>query len=37
MRSEYDKAWLARQPECRFTFVFTPNHGSWLNLLERFF
>ena len=24
-------------PEGRFTFVFTPKHGSWLNLVEGFF
>jgi transposase len=31
------KAWLATRPERRFTFVFTPKHGSWLNLVEGFF
>ena len=31
------KAWLAAQPEGRFQFVFTPKHGSWLNLVEGFF
>jgi transposase len=31
------KTWLAAQPEGRFTFVFTPKHGSWLNLVEGFF
>ncbi len=25
------------QPEGRFSFVFTPKHGSWLNLVEGFF
>ena len=30
-------AWLAAQPEHRFEFVFTPKHGSWLNLVEGFF
>ena len=30
-------AWLAGQPEGRFTFVFTAKHGSWLNLVEGFF
>jgi len=30
-------AWLATQPEGRFCFVFTPKHGSWLNLVEGFF
>ena len=28
--SKETKAWLAAQPEGRFTFVFTPKHGSWL-------
>jgi transposase len=31
------KAWLAARPEGRFQFVFTPKHGSWLNLVEGFF
>jgi len=35
--SKETKAWLATQPEGRFSFVFTPKHGSWLNLLEGFF
>ncbi len=35
--SKETKAWLANQPEGRFTFVFTPKHGSWLNLVEGFF
>ena len=30
-------AWLAAQPIGRFTFTFTPTHGSWLNLVEGFF
>ncbi len=30
-------AWLATQPIGRFTFTFTPTHGSWLNLIEGFF
>jgi transposase len=30
-------AWLAAQPPGRFTFTFTPTHGSWLNLIEGFF
>ncbi len=30
-------AWLADQPAHRFVFVFTPKHGSWLNLIEGFF
>jgi transposase len=35
--SRETKAWLAEQPEGRFTFVFTPKHGSWFNLVEGFF
>jgi transposase len=35
--SKETKAWLTTQPEGRFTFVFTPKHGSWLNLIEGFF
>jgi len=35
--SRETKAWLATQPEGRFTFIFTPKHGSWLNLVEGFF
>jgi transposase len=35
--SKETKAWLATQQEGRFTFVFTPKHGSWLNLAEGFF
>ena len=35
--SKETKKWLAAQPENRFTFVFTPKHGSWLNLVEGFF
>ncbi len=35
--SRETKAWLAAQPEGRFQFVFTPKHGSWLNLVEGFF
>jgi transposase len=30
-------AWLTQQPADRFEFVFTPEHGSWLNLIEGFF
>jgi transposase len=30
-------AWLTQQPADRFEFVFTPKHGSWLNLIEGFF
>jgi transposase len=35
--SKETKAWLAIQREGRFSFVFTPKHGSWLNLVEGFF
>ena len=35
--SKETRAWLAAQPEGRFTLVFTPKHGSWLNLVEGFF
>jgi DDE superfamily endonuclease len=35
--SKETKAWLATQPEGRFSFVFTPKHASWLNLVEGFF
>ena len=35
--SQETKAWLAARPEGRFQFVFTPEHGSWLNLVEGFF
>jgi transposase len=35
--SKETKSWLAVQPDGRFVFVFTPKHGSWLNLVEGFF
>jgi transposase len=35
--SKETKTWLANQPEGRFSLVFTPKHGSWLNLVEGFF
>jgi len=35
--SQETKVWLAARPEGRFQFVFTPKHGSWLNLVEGFF
>jgi len=35
--SKETRRWLADQPDGRFTFVFTPKHGSWLNLVEGFF
>jgi len=35
--SKETRAWIAKQPEGRFEFIFTPKHGSWLNLVEVFF
>jgi transposase len=35
--SKETNKWLAEQRDDRFTFVFTPKHGSWLNLVEGFF
>src|SRR5512135_649166 len=35
--SKETNSWLAAQPEGRFILVFTPKHGSWLNLVEGFF
>ena len=35
--SKETNKWLAAQPDGRFRFVFTPKHGSWLNLVEGFF
>ena len=35
--SKETNTWLAAQRDGRFTFVFTPKHGSWLNLVEGFF
>lgn len=34
--SKETKAYLQTKPN-RFNFVFTPKHGSWLNLIESFF
>src|SRR5215813_11815955 len=34
--SQETKAWLAARPQERLQFVFTPKHGSWLNLVEGF-
>ena len=34
--SKETRAYLASRPN-RFEFVFTPTHGSWLNLVEMFF
>src|SRR5205085_7704869 len=35
--SRETRAWLAEQTAGRFKFIFTPKHGSWLNLVEGFF
>ncbi len=34
--SKEPRAWLATMTN-RFEFIFTPKHGSWLNLVESFF
>src|SRR5437879_12639952 len=34
--SRETRAFLATVPN-RFEFIFTPTHGSWLNLIESFF
>ena len=36
-KSKEVQAYLSTKPEGRFVFVFTPAHGSWLNLIEGFF
>lgn len=36
-KSKETHNYLATCPEGRFVFVFTPKHGSWLNLVESFF
>lgn len=36
-KSKETRNWLATRPEGRFVFVFTPKHGSWLNMIESFF
>ena len=36
-KSKEVQNYLATCPEGRFVFVFTPKHGSWLNLIESFF
>lgn len=36
-KSKEVQNYLATRPEGRFVFVFTPTHGSWLNLIEGFF
>jgi transposase len=35
--SKETRTWVAEQPAGRFEFIFTPTHGSWLNLIEGFF
>ena len=35
--SKETRCWLEEQRSGRFEFVFTPKHGSWLNLVEGFF
>jgi len=35
-KSKETQRYLKSKPN-RFTFVFTPTHGSWLNLIEAFF
>ena len=34
--SKETRAYLATKPG-RFEFIFTPKHGSWLNIIESFF
>jgi transposase len=36
-KSKEVQNYLATKPEGRYIFVFTPTHGSWLNLIESFF
>lgn len=36
-KSKEVQNYLATRPGGRFKFVFTPTHGSWLNLIESFF
>lgn len=36
-KSKETRNYLATCPEGRFVFVFTPKHGSWLNMIESFF
>lgn len=35
--SKETRNYLATMPEGRFEFIFTPKHGSWLNMIESFF
>ena len=36
-KSKETRNYLATRPEGRFVFVFTPKHGSWLNMIESLF
>lgn len=36
-KSKEVQNYLATKPEGRYTYVFTPKHASWLNLIECFF
>lgn len=36
-KSKETRNYLESCPEGRFVFVFTPKHGSWLNMIESFF
>mgnify|MGYP002747349319 FL=1 len=36
-KSKETRNYIATRPEGRFVFVFTPKHGSWLNMIESFF
>lgn len=36
-KSKETRNYLSTLPKGRFVFVFTPKHGSWLNLIESFF
>lgn len=37
IKSKEARNYLATRPEGRFVIVFTPKHGSWLNMIESFF
>ena len=36
-KSKETRRFLSAMPDGRFEFVFTPKHGSWLNMIESFF
>lgn len=36
-KSKETRRFLSTMPDGRFEFVFTPKHGSWLNMIESFF